>query len=142
MAIKIKIIKKATKGAEIAPTLRQQIVKNLVEKGGIKSKGKILSAAGYSAAVQKTPQKVFDTPYIRRAVDTVISDMEQERDEIIKLMRKKRSKANYAVLSITLKNMNHDIELLNGRPTERTDEGLDTEQRKQLEDILSRNKKK
>lgn len=142
MPVKFKIIKKAKKGKEIAPSLRLQEVGRLVAKGSISSKAKILSAAGYSRAVQRVPSKVFDQPYIRRKVDAVVLDMEKERDAIIELMKKKRNKANYAVLSITLKNMNHDIELLEGRPTERDDGGLDPKEKADLQALLARHRKK
>lgn len=142
MVIQIKVIKKTKTGEEIKPTLKQQAVVAMVEKGGIRNKGKILSAAGYSKAVQKTPAKVFDTPYVRRKVDQVVIDMEKERDAIIEDMKTKRKKANYAVLSITLKNLNHDIELLEGRPTERDDGGIDPGEKAQLQALLARHRKK
>lgn len=142
MVVKYTIVKKAEAGEEIKGTLRQKKVAELVEKGGIHSKGKILSAAGYSKAVQKTPQKVFSRPFVARAVNEVILAMQEEREEILKLMKKKRAKANYAVLGMTLKGMNHDIELLDGRPTERADDGISDIEKAQLQAILARNRKK
>lgn len=142
MVVNVKIIKKAKAGTEIKPTIRQQAVAQMVAKGSIGSKAKILSAAGYSRAIQRVPSKVFDKPYVRRKVEDVVRAMEEERDAIIELMKKKRSKANYAVLSITLKNMNHDIELLEGRPTERDDGGLDAKEKADLQALLARHRKK
>lgn len=142
MVIQIKVIKKAEPGKEIKPTLRQEVVADLVAKGRNTSKAKILSAAGYSRAVQRHPARVFDKPYVKRKVEDVVRAMEEERDAILELMKKKRNKANYVGLSMTLKSMNHDIELLEGRPTERDDGGIDPGEKAQLQALLARHRKK
>lgn len=133
-----KIIKKAKTGDKIAPTLRLQHVAEMVEKGGITSKAKILAKAKYSKTVQNNPSKVFDNPFIRKTVDEVIKKHEKIRDKALQaLENKKLNKESVMSLNMLLRNLNHDIELLAGRPTERTDEGLDPEEKKKLQGILA-----
>lgn len=142
MTVKIKILSKPAPDKEIKPTLRQQAVVAMVGNGRMTSKRKILSAAGYSKAIQDVPSKVFNAPFVARKVADVIKTMEEERDEIYKAMKKKRGKANYVALSIAAKNMTHDIELLAGRPTERPDDALDAPERQKLREIMARNRRK
>ena len=110
-----------------------------VVKGG-KSKAEALRSAGFSDAVANNPKKVFDRPAVKDLLDPVVSKMIKERDAVLKLMSKKRVAANYATLGMILRNLNHDIELLRGGVTDRTDVELSDEHKKYLEDLINRNK--
>ena len=143
MSVKYKVIKKAenTGVATVPvrqPSLRaQKAVSILAENGG--KKGDALREAGYSESIALYPSKVFESVNVKPLLDPIVEKMKKERDAIITLMAKKRKTANYAVLSMAMRNMNHDIQVLSGRPTEIVDKPLETEEEMFLRAILSRN---
>lgn len=120
-------------------TLRQEAVVAQVGKG-LKNKGEILKNAGYSDSVSKKPSKVFDSPAVKQEMDTILSRLEAERDEVLERMKITRKKAGYAVLSMTLGTLNRDIELLSGRPTDRRQYELPEDEKEQLRKLLNKNK--
>lgn len=121
------------------PSLRAiQAVKNMVGNGGNKTQA--MRDAGYAEATINTPGKVFGSAtVVKNLVDPVVAKMIKERDAILALMAKKRKTANYAVLSMAARNMNHDIQVLSGRPTEIIDKPLDSDEERLINEILSRN---
>lgn len=129
------VIKKA-KGNP--PGLRaEKAVALLVENGG--NQGKALRDAGFAPATAKTPSKVFKRSTVKALVDPVVAKMEEHRDAILVQMKKKMPKANYASISMTLRNLNHDIQLLRGRATEFIDKPLDPDEAAKLDAMLSKN---
>lgn len=141
-----KVVKKITKKPLINKplskkkenvTLRNLMAIKLVEKGG--SKGAALRAAGYSEAVAKNPHKIFNKPGVKKIVDKHISALEKERDAALALMSKKRSSASYAVLSMSIRSLNHDIQLLGGKATERVDIPISEEERERLNKLIFKN---
>lgn len=133
-----KVIKRATSDVKTKKLdLRTQMAVSLVAKGG--SKGAALRKAGFSKATAKTPGKVFNRPEVKKIVDKHISALEKERDAALALMSKKRSSASYAVLSMSIRSLNHDIQLLGGKATERVDMPISEEERERLNKLISRN---
>lgn len=120
------------------PTLRQKAVMVMVANGG-KSKAKILRKAGFSEAVARNPKKVFDSPPVKEAVDTVIADLEEERRQIIEALKGKRHKAGYRDLIDGLDKVTKNIELLSGRPTDRSGFSLSPDEEKEFDELLKRN---
>ncbi len=118
-------------------SLRTKRAINLVVKGGTKADA--LRKAGFSKSVVKSPGKVFDRPAVKNLIDPVIKALEKERDEIIKGMGKKRSSANYATLSMALRNVNHDLQLLSGKATERVDIPISEEEKERLLKLVTKN---
>jgi hypothetical protein len=132
------VIKKAQPGEARPPSLRaQKAVSLMVGNGG--NKAKALIDAGYSPATANTPSKVFKRSTVKALVDPVVAKMEEHRDAILVQMKKKMPKANYASISMTLRNLNHDIQLLRGRATEYIDKPLDPDEAAKLDAMLSKN---
>lgn len=121
------------------PSLRQQkAVANLVENGG--NKRKALKDAGYSKAVQDNPEKVFGSDAVQTVMDPVLNNMRTIREEVLRRMSKTISRANFAVLSMALKGLNHDIQLFESKPTEIITPSLSEEERSALDKLVERNK--
>lgn len=127
-----KVVKKA-------PTLRQEAVIAMVGNGR-SSKAEILRKAGYSPSVVDHPDKVFDSPVVANEVEKVLLELRAHRDEVLERMRRIYRKAGYTSLSITLANMNKDIELLSGKPTSREEYVLPAEEQEKLDKLLEMNK--
>lgn len=119
-------------------TLREESVVAQVGKG-MKNKGEILLNAGYAKSVAKNPKKVFDKVPVQEAIDPIIQKMKDERDAVIAQMKKTRHKAGYAVLSMSLGQLNRDIELLSGKPTSREEYTLPEEEQAKLRKLLKLN---
>lgn len=99
------------------PTMRQLLaIKNVVENGS--SKAEAIRKAGYSEAMATVPGKVFDSPTVIPIMDSVVQAMIEERDAVLKLMKKKRGKAKYRDLTDSVDKLTKNIQLLNGGPTE------------------------
>lgn len=120
------------------PTLKQRAVIAMLGNGG-KTKSKIMRKAGYSESMVKNPKKVFDAPPIKDAVDKVITDLEEERRQIIESLKNKRHKAGYRDLIDGLDKVTKNIELLSGRPTDRSGYVLSPDEEKEFDDLLKRN---
>lgn len=99
------------------PTMRQLLaIKNVVGNGG--NKAEALRDAKYSPSVVDNPSKVFDSPAVIPIMDSVVQAMIEERDAVLKLMKKKRGKAKYRDLTDGVDKLTKNIQLLNGGPTE------------------------
>lgn len=132
---KAKVSKLSKKKRELQPRTRLAI--ELVAKGS--SKAAALRKAGYSEGVATQPGKVFNKPEVKKIIDKHILALEKERDAALALMSKKRSSANYATLSMTIRNLNHDIQLLGGKATERVDMPISEEEKERLDKLINRN---
>lgn len=130
-----KVVKKLSKPL----TIRQERVVGMVAKGS-NSKAQILRDAGYSEAVARQPHKVFDSPEVQEAIEPILDRLIRHRDRVLQRMEMLVDTAGYTSLSITIANMNKDIELLSGRPTTREEHILPEEERKQLDNLLEMNK--
>lgn len=142
----VRIVKKVDSKEVVKPklpplTLRQAKVVSLVGGDGGKTKADILRKAGYSKKVIDNPNRVFDSPVVSSSVEKVLEELRAHRDEVLERMREIYGKAGYSSLSITLANLNKDIELLSGRPTERTAYELSDEEKDRLRKLAKINKK-
>lgn len=138
---KVIILKKAEKPKKKPLSLRDQKVVALVATGG-KSKATILKKAGYSAKTARTPSKVFDKAEVKEAIEPILDRLIKHRDKVLKRMEEIVNTAGYTPLSITLSNLNKDIELLAGRPTEIQRQELDPERKAQIDELFKRMKNK
>ncbi len=115
----------------------------LAVNGG--NKRQALRDAGYSEAVAKNPRKVFESksikPIINRVIPPVVTKMEKIRDAILDGFLERESKIKkigWFNGSFVMKNLNHDIQLLSGMPTENTHE-ISEEEMKEVSEILKNN---
>lgn len=115
------------------PTLRQKLVidslsANVGVPGRLKTKAAIIRAAGYSEAVARNPDHVFDAPIIQSAVAKVIKKMEYKRDMALDAITgDKFIKSSALSDAMTMDLLTKNIELLSGRPTAR-DENLNSDE--------------
>lgn len=128
-----KIIKRAV------PTIRQKRVIQILNSEKLRSKGEVLRKAGYSESVSKAPSQVFEKPAVKEAVFDILEALDHEIKETVKLMEQKRSKANFANLSISLNMRLKEKELLSGRATDRV-ETVDEETKEKITRLLNKNK--
>lgn len=147
----IKIIKKEKdeipkapkKIRKVAPSFRVKKVIDMVEKGGVLgSKAEILRKAKFSEAVQRNPDRVFNQPAVREAVDNTLARMKEQRDKALQRMDETVSKASYGSVALTVSMLTKDIELLEGRPTSREEAELSAESKARIDKLLSKNRKK
>ena len=142
----IRIIKKAKANEVVKPklpplTLRQARVVAEVGKG-MTNKGAILRKAGFSKTVSRNPKKVFNKPAVIHAVNSIVSQMEANRNRIINALTKKDfTKQSPFNLTMMMNMHTKDIELLSGRPTERTAYELPEEEKEKLRKLAKLNKK-
>ena len=123
-------------------SMRDQIVVKEVAKGG-KSKAKILRKAGYSEKVARNPKMVFDKPEVNEAIIPIVSRMEKVREKILKALEgKDMTKQSPFNLTAMMNMHTKDIELLSGRPTDRSAYELPEEEKARLRKLLEKNKKK
>lgn len=120
-------------------TLQQEIVVGEVGKGR-KTKAEILRIAKYAPSVVDHPERVFGSPAVQAAVAPILDRLQRHRDRVLARMEKLVGKAGYTSLSITLSHMNKDIELLAGRPTDRTEYTLPDEEKERLDRLLKMNR--
>lgn len=133
---KIKVVKKYKKRE---PSLRaQKAIKILVENGG--NKGDALRKAGFSEAVVKTPEKVFGQEPVKDVLNPIVVKMRGIRTKVLDALDKKpfekQSAYNLVLISSIL---TKDSELLDGRPTDRTEYELPAEEKARLDKILKMN---
>lgn len=93
-------------------------VSEKIGKGELINMGKILKEVGYSEATSKTPAIVTDTISFQQEIAPVVQRMERLRDKIIAEMdNKDLTEERFSTLSDSLRNMNHDVQLLSGKST-------------------------
>lgn len=133
-------LKKNTPRVVRKASLRQQRAINLlVANGG--NMARAIEHAGYSHSMARSPRKVFGALAVKSIIDEVVHDMESQRTEVLKQMKKKIAGANYATLSMALRNLNHDIFLLQGRSTERVDIPISEEEKTRLNKLIELNRR-
>jgi hypothetical protein len=72
-------------------------------------------------------------------VNDILVELKAHRMEVLKRMRATYDKAGYGVLVMSLGILNKDIELLDGRPTDRSGHQLTDEQRARLDKLFRMN---
>lgn len=131
----IVIIKKASEATKPL-NLRQQKVVSLMSENVGKSKAEILRKAGYARSVVDNPDHVFGSDSIKPQVDDFVERMRHQREVILDLMEKKVYTASYGVLSLTLRNLNRDIDLFSGRSAKPEENEIDPERKAMFDELL------
>jgi len=128
---------------KVAPSFRVQKVIEIVEKGGkLGSKADILRKADFSKSIIKNPDRVFNQPAVKQAVDDTLARMKEQRDKALARMDQTVSKASYGSVAMTVSMLTKDIELLEGRPTSREEADLSAESKARIDKLLLKNRKK
>lgn len=89
-------------------------------KGEIVNMGKILKNNGYAKNTADSPRLVTETKSFKDVVNPVVKALEEEREEIIKALKKTRNKAKYRDLIDGLDKVTKNHQLLTGGQTENT----------------------
>jgi len=101
--------------------------------------GKIIRKR-YSKSTSESPTIVTNTKSYKEAIEPVISALEIERTEILKRMKKTRSKAKYRDLTYSLDIVTKNHQLLTGGKTENLGiEGLSNELNKLIDNVKNAN---
>lgn len=100
-------------------TIKQErALTNLVADGG--SIAAAMKKANYSKNTARTPKKFTESPVVRPKLNNFLQRLKRLRDKVTdELERKDISHERFTELSRTLKDFNHDIQLLSGGVTER-----------------------
>ena len=114
-----------------AKAVAQEVLET-VRRGLKVYKGRIIKKHGYSDSVSKKPKKVTETKSYKKEIKPLIIRLEEERDAIIEQLKKTRNKAKYRDLIDGLDKTTKNIQLLSGKPTEKTDITLTDEQRRKI----------
>jgi len=100
--------------------------------------------AGYSETTAKQQSRILSTIKEKPEMRGIVADLEfVHSNAITALKRKDFNKVDAGTIVRILKDLNHDIELLSGRATERDDgeTSLSHEDRLLLDEILEANKR-
>jgi len=90
---------------------------NLGNKGNkVKSKAELLRKANYAERTARNPKQIFKG--IEPELKDIATQMEEEREEIMKELKKKRSKAQYHQLITGADIMTKNVQLIKGKATE------------------------
>lgn len=129
--------------AKLPPlTLRQSEAVKIAKSGKHKSKANILRKAGFSEAIARNPHLVFNSKNVKEHLNPTISKMEQIREKSLDaLIGKPLQKEGAFNLTMIASTMTKDIELLSGRPTERTAYTLSDDEKDRLRKLAKINKK-
>jgi len=138
-----------TKKSSKKDTQRQQkLVKILSVNIGTENSHKtmydMMIEAGYAETTARQQSGVLAGIKERREVKDIVTRLEGIVQNAVKALEEKDfSKIDATAIARIVKDMNHDIELLSGRPTERDDGelSLNPEDREMLDKILDANKK-
>lgn len=106
-------------------------VSETVRKGKKVVLGKII-AKRYAKSTSQRPKQVTETKSYKEAMKPLIDRLEEERNAIIERLKKTRTKAKYRDLIDGLDKVTKNIQLLSGKPTDRTDLTLTDEQRRKI----------
>lgn len=145
--VQVKVIKKAntetTKVKKVVirkPSMKQQkALANLLENGG--NKRQALRDAGYSEAMAKNPQKVFESVALNPEVNEIVNKYQMIREKIFNaLLNRDFDKETTVPLSILLKDATNAIELLSGRPTDIQGHMLPEGEKERLKRIINENR--
>lgn len=120
------------------------ISENFGKKGSTKTMYEMMLEAGYSETTAKQQSRILSTIKEKPEMRGIVADLEfVHSNAITALKRKDFNKVDAGTIVRILKDLNHDIELLSGRATERDDgeTSLSHEDRLLLDEILEANKR-
>lgn len=90
-----------------------------IRKGKRVNLGKILQKNGYSKSTAESPSLVTNTKSYKEVIDPFVKAMMSERNAAIKAMAKVRDKAKYRDFTDALDKLTKNIQLLQGKDTEK-----------------------
>lgn len=90
-----------------------------VRKGVKVNLGDIIENHGYSKSISMKPRRVTQTKSYIAEMQPLVDQLKDERQEIIKALKKTRSKAKYRDLIDGMDKVTKNIQLLSGEETER-----------------------
>lgn len=130
-------------------TARQQklvklILENIGTKGKTKSMYQMMLESGYAESTAHEQSGILSVIKEKPEVKNIVVRLEAMRDKAMRALEKKDlNKIDANSVARMMRDLNHDIELLSGRPTERGDDevSLNPEDRERLDKILEVNKK-
>lgn len=127
--------------AKVIKIAKEKLVANgSNNKGGRISKASIIREAGGSEAVARVPGKVFDSPVVQEALNPVIEKMRNIRTKVLDALDTKEfTKESAFNLTMIAGMLTKDSELLDGKPTERTNHTLTPEKKARLDKMLELN---
>lgn len=101
---------------------------NLGNTGSSKTLGEMLIEAGYSKATSKNPYIIFEGLPIKEVTDEIIESLKDKRKmAITHVTDKKLSKAPARELAYVTDIFTKNIQLLSGKPTERTEIDIESQ---------------
>jgi len=129
----------ANKESENAKAVAKAVIEK-VQKGGKVVMRNIIEKSGkYALSMSAHPGKITKTQSYQKEMRPVVNQLEELRQKTINALNGKRlPKERVGELNNLLKNLNHDIELLSGKPTERNENTLTQEQ---LDELINRRAK-
>lgn len=107
--------------SENAKAVAQDVKRNIRNHKKV-DLGEIILNRGYSPSVAKAPQLVTQTKSYQDIISPTVKRMERVRDKaIVALDKRDMTGEETRDLTTLIKNLNHDILLMTGKPTERTE---------------------
>ena len=104
--------------SETAKAVAQDVIRAR-RKGGKIVLGKIVENRGYADSSIKNPKRVTDTQSFQEEIKPFLARLIGLRDKVmIELEAKDITKEEFTELAKTLKDLNHDIQLISGGKTE------------------------
>jgi len=101
----------------------KQVARDVLEKVRKSQKivlGKIIRKRGYSESVSKRPSRVTKTKSYQVVIKPILSQLEKLRQRILDALEKKKlPKERFKDLTDSLAKINHDIQLIGGKDTEK-----------------------
>ena len=125
-------------------TIRQQKVVNKTKEclGKSKSlnKGKIVEESGYSKSSIINPQRVYNTKYVKKELNSFIKQLEEKRQMAVDAITKGKLTSSKAKdLAGIIDTLTKNIQLLSGEATEKTELTLDNDLKKSIaKELLDR----
>ena len=121
-----------------AEAFAKEVIDTLA-KGGKVNLGKIAKNHGYSDAMAKNPAKIMETHSFKETTAPLLDRLVALRESIVDQMTKRVGTAAFSSLGMSLDGVSKQINLLTGKPTDRTEFVLPDEAKKKLKDILADN---
>ncbi|OGI73010.1 hypothetical protein A2737_02315 [Candidatus Nomurabacteria bacterium RIFCSPHIGHO2_01_FULL_41_71] len=135
---KVKIIKRS-------PTFKQSRVIAIVREnaGKVGSKAEVLRQAGYGPDAVNNPERVFNSPAVKEALDPIVRKMREIRTKVLDALDEKDfSKESAFNLTMISGMLTKDSELLDGRPTSRDGYQITESEKEHIRRLLEKNRKK
>lgn len=104
--------------ASIAAKNVAREVLETVRRGKRPVLGKIIRKHGYAKTTSTVPTQVTNTKSYQEGIAPIVEAMMNERDEVIKRMKKIRNKAKYRDMTDALDKLTKNIQLLTGGKTD------------------------